>query len=143
MESSEVLFAVIWMESVKVFYFNCKFILIEHMCILCIACLNESNLWMFPLFAYMCFSCGDPDSVQVALVKFAQSVVALFKYRTYISTCFCHYYLSAYKHFHSDLLSIYQLIGLPDQSIKTVVNADVIIFIIIPVGWFRKKNRNV
>ena len=50
-------------------------------------------MWMFPLmFAYMCFSCGDLDSVEVALIKIVQSFATLFKYRTYISTCYCHYY---------------------------------------------------
>jgi hypothetical protein len=33
---------------------------------------------MFPLmFAYMCFSCGDLDSVQVGLIKIAQSFANL------------------------------------------------------------------
>jgi hypothetical protein len=50
-------------------------------------------MWMFPLmFAYMCFSCGDLDSVEVALIKIVQSFATLFKHRTYISTCYCHYY---------------------------------------------------
>ena len=82
----------IWIESVKVF-FNWKFIWIEHMCIFFIPCLNESNMWMFPLMlAYMCFSCGDLDSVQVAFIKIAHGVVALSKYRTYISFClYCLY----------------------------------------------------
>jgi hypothetical protein len=82
----------IWIESVKVF-FNCKFIWIEHMCIFFIPCLNESNMWMFPLMlAYMCFCCGDLDSVQVACIKIAQGFVALSKYRTYISFClYCLY----------------------------------------------------
>jgi hypothetical protein len=82
----------IWIESVKVF-FICKFIWIEHMCIFFIPCLNESNMWMFPLMlAYMCFSCGDLDSVQVAFIKIAQGFVALSKYRTYISFClYCLY----------------------------------------------------
>ena len=82
----------IWIESVKVF-FNCKFKWIEHMCIFFILCLNESNMWMFPLMlAYMCFSCGDLDSVQVAFIKIVQGFVALSKYRTYISFClYCLY----------------------------------------------------
>ena len=36
------------------------------------SCLNEPNMWMFSLMlAYMCFSCGDLDSVQVAFIKVA------------------------------------------------------------------------
>jgi hypothetical protein len=90
--------------------FNGYFIWIEHMCIFFIPCLNGSNMWMFPLmFAYMCFYCGDLDSVQGALINIEQSFVALFKYRTYISTCFCHYFF-----FILFLLFICQFIGLSE-----------------------------
>ena len=78
-------FLFIWMEYVNVLFivclyelnqwkcfFNCKFIWIEHMCIFFIPCLNEPNMWMFSLMlAYMCFSCGDLESVQVAFIKVA------------------------------------------------------------------------
>ena len=42
------------------------------MCIFFIPCLNEPNIWMFSLMlVYMCFSCGDLESVQVAFIKVA------------------------------------------------------------------------
>jgi hypothetical protein len=111
----------IWMEYVNVFLFvclyrskvlfNCKFIWIEHMCIFFIPCLNESTMWMFPLMlAYMCFSCVDLDSVQVSFIKIAQGFVGLSKYRTYISTYFCHHFFP-YILF---VLFIHQFIGLSE-----------------------------
>jgi len=107
-----------WMFSLLFVYMNWisesvfigYFIWIEHMCIFFIACLNGSNMWMFPLMlAYMCFSCGDLDSVQGALINIEQSFIALFKYSTYISTCFCHYFF-----FILFLLFICQFIGLSE-----------------------------
>jgi hypothetical protein len=87
-------------------------------------------MWMFPLMlAYMCFYCGDLDSVQVAFIKIAQGFVALFKYRTYISTCFWHYHFFPYILFHSVCIvytSIYWFV-------RVMGNADVIGFIIIAV----------
>ena len=63
------------------------------MCIFFIPCLNESDMWMFPLMlTNMWFSCGDLVSVQVAFTKIAQGFVALSKSRTYISFClYCLY----------------------------------------------------
>jgi hypothetical protein len=79
-------------------------------------------MWTFPLMlAYMCFACGDLDSVQVALINIVQNFVALFKYRTYISTCFCHYFF-----FHSVFI-IYMSIY---WFVRVMVNAAVIVFII-------------
>ena len=122
MESVNVFFIVclykwnLWMFSLLFNYinwisesgFNCKFIWIEHMCIFFIPCLNGSNMWMFPLmFANMCLYSDDLDSLQVAFIKIAQGFVALFKYRTYISTCFCYYHFFSIHFFSFCLYCLY------------------------------------
>ena len=80
-----------------------------------IPCLNESNMWMFPLmFAYMCFSCGDLDSVQVAFIK-SRKALLLYLNTEYIFHSVCIVYTSIY------------------WFVRVRVTADVIGFIIMPV----------
>ena len=55
------------------------------------ACQNKSNLLIFSLlFAYIYGA--DQDIAQGVLVNIAQSFGTFSKYRTYVSTCFCHYH---------------------------------------------------
>ena len=66
----------------------------EYMCVFIIAGQNKSNLLIFSLlFAYKYG--GDQDMVLRFLVNIAQRFGAFSKYRTYVSTCFCHYHLFA------------------------------------------------
>jgi hypothetical protein len=66
----------------------------EYMWVFFIDCQNKSNLLIFSLlFAYIYG--GEQDIVWGVLVNIAQSFGAFSKYRTYVSTCFCHYHLFA------------------------------------------------
>ena len=91
----------IYVNGICEFFLYCLFIWIESVNVFFMVSFYKCNLWMF-------------SSSFISINGLFGWFVALFKYRTYIPICFCHYHLFAYKHFHSVLLFIYQFIGLSD-----------------------------